>query len=129
MKKKLTSLQFDVTQKSGTEKPFDNEYWNNLKEGVYVDIISSEPLFSSKDKFESGTGWPSFVKPIDPKFVVKNIDRSLGMERIEVESKHASSHLGHVFNDGPAPTNLRYCIKLSFSAVHSKGGSAKRGVW
>ena len=110
LKKKLTPSQFKVTQNRGTERPFNNEYWNNHAEGIYVDVVSDEPLFSSEDKFESGTGWPSFTKPIDPSFVVKNVDKSLGMERVEVKSKHAGSHLGHVFNDGPAPTNLRYCI-------------------
>jgi len=110
LKKKLTILQYDVTQNEGTERAFNNEYWNNYKEGIYVDIVSGEPLFSSKDKFESGTGWPSFTKPIDPRFIVRNIDRSLGSERIEVKSKHALSHLGHVFNDGPSPTHLRYCL-------------------
>ena len=110
IKNKLTDLQFKVTQKEGTERAFQNEYWDNKKAGIYVDIVSGEPLFSSKDKFESGTGWPSFVKPIDPKYIVKKEDNSFGMRRIEVRSKYGDSHLGHVFDDGPEPTNLRYCM-------------------
>ena len=110
IKNKLTDLQYKVTQKEGTERAFQNEYWDNKKAGIYVDIVSGEPLFSSKDKFESGTGWPSFVKPIDPKFIVKKEDDSLGMRRIEVRSKFGDSHLGHVFDDGPDPTGLRYCM-------------------
>jgi len=110
IKKKLTDLQYKVTQKEGTERAFNNEYWDNKKAGIYVDIVSGEPLFSSKDKFESGTGWPSFIKPIDPKYIVKKEDSSLGMRRIEVRSKFGDSHLGHVFEDGPEPTNLRYCM-------------------
>ncbi len=110
LKTKLTQMEFKVTQQDGTEPPFNNPYWDNHEEGIYVDIVSGEPLYSSKDKFESGTGWPSFVKPIDPYFLKKKIDGSLGMERIEVRSRFADSHLGHVFNDGPAPTHLRYCM-------------------
>lgn len=110
MKKKLTSLQYEVTQKGGTEKAFNNEYWDNYEEGIYVDIVSGEPLFSSTDKFESKTGWPSFTKPIDPNNVEKIADNSHRMKRIEVKSKFGNSHLGHVFNDGPEPSNLRYCI-------------------
>ncbi len=110
IKKKLSDLQYKVTQHEGTERAFNNEYWDNKKAGIYVDIVSGEPLFSSKDKFESGTGWPSFVKPIDPKFIVKKEDNSYGMRRIEVRSKYGDSHLGHVFDDGPEPTNLRYCM-------------------
>jgi len=110
LKKKLTDLQYKVTQKEGTERAFNNEYWDNHKAGIYVDIVSGEPLFSSKDKFESGTGWPSFIKPIDPKHIVKKEDSSLGMRRVEVRSKIGDSHLGHVFEDGPEPTGLRYCM-------------------
>ena len=110
IKKKLNDLQYKVTQHEGTERAFNNEYWDNKKAGIYVDIVSGEPLFSSKDKFESGTGWPSFIKPIDPKFIVKKEDNSFGMRRIEVRSKFGDSHLGHVFEDGPEPTNLRYCM-------------------
>lgn len=110
LKKKLTPLQFKVTQKDATEPPFRNEFWDNHKEGIYVDIVSGEPLFSSTDKFESGTGWPSFTKPIEPENVVEKQDRTLFMVRTEVRSKYGDSHLGHVFPDGPAPTGLRYCI-------------------
>ncbi len=110
LKKELTPLQYNVTQNAATEQPFNNPYWDNHKEGIYVDIVSGEPLYSSKDKFKSGTGWPSFVKPIDPRFLHKKVDGTLGMERVEVLSKGAGSHLGHVFDDGPAPTHLRYCM-------------------
>jgi peptide methionine sulfoxide reductase msrA/msrB len=110
LKKRLSPLQYKVTQKNGTERPFDNEYWDNKKDGIYVDIISGEPLFSSVDKFKSGTGWPSFTKPLEPENMVEKKDRSLFAVRTEVRSKHADSHLGHVFNDGPQPTGLRYCI-------------------
>jgi peptide methionine sulfoxide reductase msrA/msrB len=110
IKNRLTDLQYKVTQKEGTERAFQNEYWDNKKAGIYVDIVSGEPLFSSKDKFESGTGWPSFLKPIDPKYIIKKEDNSYGMRRIEVRSKYGDSHLGHVFDDGPEPTNLRYCM-------------------
>jgi methionine-R-sulfoxide reductase len=110
LKKKLTDLQYKVTQKEGTERAFQNEYWDNHKPGIYVDIVTGEPLFSSTDKFESGTGWPSFTKPIDPQYLNKKVDKSLGMERVEVRSKIGDSHLGHVFDDGPEPTGLRYCL-------------------
>lgn len=109
--KQLTKLQYDVTQKGDTEKPFDNAYWNNEKPGIYVDIVSGEPLFSSTDKFDSGTGWPSFTKPIDPKFIVLKTDKHLlFLVRTEVKSKYGDSHLGHVFDDGPPPTGKRYCM-------------------
>lgn len=108
-KKQLTPLQYTVTQENGTEKPFDNEYWNNEKPGIYVDIVSGEPLFASVDKFDSGTGWPSFTKPLEPKNIIEKEDASLGT-RTEVRSKKGDSHLGHVFADGPAPTGLRYCL-------------------
>ena len=110
LKEKLTPLQYKVTQKNGTEKPFDNSYWDNKKEGIYVDIVSGEPLFSSRDKFKSGTGWPSFTRPLEPENIVEKEDRSLFTKRTEVRSRHADSHLGHVFPDGPQPTGLRYCI-------------------
>ena len=110
LKKKLTPLQYSVTQNGDTERPFQNEYYDNHKEGIYVDIVTGEPLFSSTDKFDSGTGWPSFTKPIDTRYISKNIDRSMFEERVEVRSKFGNSHLGHVFDDGPAPTHLRYCI-------------------
>jgi peptide methionine sulfoxide reductase msrA/msrB len=110
LKKRLTPLQYEVTQKGGTERPFANEYWNNHEPGVYVDIVSGEPLFLSLDKFDSGTGWPSFTRPIDDGAVSRQGDDSLGMARTEVRSAKADSHLGHVFDDGPAPTGLRYCI-------------------
>ncbi|MBS3751117.1 MAG: peptide-methionine (R)-S-oxide reductase MsrB [Anaerolineales bacterium] len=110
LKKKLSPLQFKVTQRDGTERAFQNEYWDHKGEGIYVDVVSGEPLFSSQDKFKSGSGWPSFTKPIQEEGVIKNEDRSLGMRRIEVRSQKADSHLGHVFNDGPQPTGKRYCI-------------------
>jgi peptide methionine sulfoxide reductase msrA/msrB len=110
LKKSLTSLQYQVTQKSGTERAFGNEYWNNHAPGIYVDVVSGEPLFSSFDKFDSGTGWPSFTKPLEKANVDEKTDVSLGMMRTEVRSRHAGSHLGHVFDDGPKPTGLRYCL-------------------
>jgi len=110
LKKKLSPLQYQVTQQNGTEKPFHNEYWNNKKEGIYVDIVSGEPLFSSRDKFDSGTGWPSFTRPLNPENIIESEDKSLPITRTEVRSKHADSHLGHVFLDGPAPRGRRYCI-------------------
>ena len=110
LRKNLTPLQYKVTQECGTERAFDNEYWDNKEEGIYVDIVSGEPLFSSLDKFDSGTGWPSFTKPLEGKNIVEKEDRGLFMVRLEVRSKMGDSHLGHVFNDGPPPTRLRYCI-------------------
>lgn len=110
LRQKLTPLQYKVTQHEGTERPFSNEYWNNKAAGIYVDIVSGEPLFSSRDKFVSGTGWPSYTRPLEPGNVVEKQDRSLFMVRTEVRSKHGDSHLGHLFPDGPPPTGQRYCI-------------------
>lgn len=110
LKKRLSPMQFEVTRKDGTEPAFDNEYWNNHRDGIYVDIVSGEPLFSSKDKYDSGTGWPSFTRPLVPGNVKFVIDSSFGMVRTEVRSRYADSHLGHLFDDGPAPTGLRYCM-------------------
>ena len=110
LRKQLTPLQYKVTRQHGTERAFTNEYWDNKKEGIYVDIISGEPLFSSKHKFKSGTGWPSFTKPIKEEEIMEVEDNTLFMKRIEVRSKSGDAHLGHVFPDGPAPTGLRYCI-------------------
>ena len=110
IRKQLTSQQYEVTQHEGTEPPFSNAYWNNKRAGIYVDIVSGEPLFSSLDKYDSGTGWPSFTQPLETDNIVTHTEYSLFMPRIEVRSKHANSHLGHVFDDGPAPTGLRYCL-------------------
>jgi len=103
-------LQYSVTQENATEKPFENEYWDNKREGIYVDVVSGEPLFASLDKYDSGTGWPSFIRPLEPADIVEREDRSLLRTRTEVRSRHADSHLGHIFKDGPPPTGLRYCI-------------------
>jgi methionine-R-sulfoxide reductase len=110
LRKRLTEQQYYVTKQNGTERPFANEYWDNHRTGIYVDVISGKPLFSSLDKFESGTGWPSFTKPLDQSQVVQKSDGSLGMERSEVRSRDSDAHLGHVFDDGPAPTGMRYCM-------------------
>jgi methionine-R-sulfoxide reductase len=110
LKQKLTPLQYRVTQECGTEPPFKNEFWNNHQEGIYVDIVSGEPLFSSTSKFDSNSGWPSFTSPIEPENVIQKIDTSFGITRTEVKSRKANTHLGHVFPDGPEPTGLRYCI-------------------
>jgi len=110
LKAKLSPLQYQVTQKDGTERPFQNAYWDNHEPGIYVDVVSGEPLFSSVDKFDSGTGWPSFTRPLVSDNVTTKTDRSLFMTRTEVRSAHADSHLGHLFDDGPAPTGLRYCM-------------------
>ena len=110
LKSQLTPLQYKVTQQCSTEPPFQNEYWNHHEPGIYVDVVSGEPLFSSLDKFDSGTGWPSFTRPIIPENISEHEDRQMFIKRTEVRSKTADSHLGHVFNDGPKPTNLRYCI-------------------
>lgn len=110
LKKSLTSEQFNVSQKDDTEPPFHNDYWDNHKEGIYVDVVSGEPLFSSNDKYDSGTGWPSFTKPIKEGSVITKTDKSIMSERTEVRSKFADSHLGHLFDDGPAPLGKRYCM-------------------
>jgi methionine-R-sulfoxide reductase len=110
LRRSLAPLQYEVTQHDGTEPAFHNEYWDNHRPGIYVDVVSGEPLFSSLDKYDSGTGWPSFTKPLEPNNVREHSDRSLFMVRTEVRSAHADSHLGHVFDDGPAPTGQRYCM-------------------
>jgi methionine-R-sulfoxide reductase len=110
LRKRLSPLQYEVTQHEGTERPFSNEYWNNKRDGIYVDVVSGEPLFSSLDKYDSGTGWPSFTKPLEPDNIDTRTDHKLFMARTEVRSKGADSHLGHLFDDGPAPTGLRYCL-------------------
>ena len=127
LKKRLTPLQYDVTQNEATERPFQNEYWDNKKPGIYVDIVSGEPLFSSTDKFKSGTGWPSFTKPIDGVEITEKKDNLLFYTRIELRSKLADSHLGHVFNDGPAPTGKRYCINSASLRFIPKEKLAEEG--
>lgn len=127
LKKLLTPLQFDVTQNDATEHPFENEYWDNKKAGIYVDIVSGEPLFSSTDKFKSGTGWPSFTRPISKDALIMREDHSLFFTRTELRSRLADSHLGHVFEDGPPPTGLRYCINSASLRFVPKEKLAEEG--
>ncbi len=127
LKKKLTPLQYKVTQEEGTERPFNNEYWDNHRDGIYVDIVSGEPLFSSLDKFDSGTGWPSFTKPLEPANITEKVDKGFFMTRTEVRSLHADSHLGHVFDDGPAPTGLRFCMNSASLRFVAKEDLEKEG--
>lgn len=135
LRRRLTPLQYEVTQHEATEPPFRNDFWDNHEEGLYVDVVSGEPLFTSLDKFDSGTGWPSFTRPIEPERLVTRTDESLWMTRTEVRSRGGDSHLGHVFDDGPAPTGLRYCINsaslrfIPASRLAAEGYGAYRALF
>jgi peptide methionine sulfoxide reductase msrA/msrB len=127
LRQKLSPLSYEVTQRDATEPPFQNRYWDHHEEGLYVDVVTGEPLFSSRDKFDSGTGWPSFARPVEPERVVDHPDHSYGMRRVEVRSKAGDSHLGHVFEDGPRPTGLRYCINSAALRFIPVAALAKAG--